>query len=254
MDLSLGVSWEILMLLPEAAVLSIFPFVLYKMIQVGVRASSVIAFVVCIVIGIVVDAFYFLIWFGSGMSGGGVGTPLGELLLQTPIQVALPLIVVPILVVGLAVARVGTLGLWMFAMWAGFLSYWGARGWLLTRLDVSLSIAVVVVFGLCGLCAGLLVSRSSGLRRSILKGLGWSSAGVIFAVVGVVASGLVARPWPRPEITPSILDPMEMLKILIGVALAWLFFSTLTALVTGYVEPGRRMLKPTPGPTSDQPQ
>lgn len=233
------VAWFIVYLIPEAFVLSVLPFVFFRMIRDGFRASSVILFVACNAVGIVVILFYVFVWFGSGMSGGGAGTPLGDLLLQTPFQVALPLLVVPIVAVGLAVARVGTLGLWMFAMWAGFLSFWAGRGWLLTRLDDSLTITLGVIAGLCGLCAGFIASRGSELRSRIWKVLLWSGVGVISSVAGVLVSGLATSPFPLRVVAPSPRDQVVMADVLLVVALIWLSLSTLAALGTGYIKLGR---------------
>src|SRR5215212_9627859 len=112
-------------LLPEGVLLSTFPFILYWLYTrpdappraLGC-AKGVVAGV-CVLGYLFVCALYFILWFGSGMSGGGAGPYPLQRLLQMPHEAALRVLVFSALAVGLARAQKGTLGLWVFAIGAG---------------------------------------------------------------------------------------------------------------------------------------
>src|SRR5438128_7158620 len=97
----------LLVLLPEALLLSTFPFCFYRIAygkRVGLNAIA------CFLAGMLILAYYLLINITSGMSGGGAGTALGTRLLQTGLQVLISLVVFPAAAAGLARAGRGTLG------------------------------------------------------------------------------------------------------------------------------------------------
>jgi hypothetical protein len=241
--------FAILEVLPEAVLLSTFPFAFYSFTR-PIPASPVRYLIVLACIGcyVLVCAMYFLFWFGGGMSGGGAGPyPLNRLL-QLPIVAGFLALALPAGAMGLAVARVGTLGLWVFAIGAGFTSYVAGRGWLPAEMDWRFVAAFAALGGLCGLAAGLVLSRTSRPQGRAGKALAWGAVGAASAAVGMLAS----RPgveravnWTQSrqpsdiELTPFSIDPWVMVPVLIAVVAAWLVFSAIAAIATGYVRLGR---------------
>jgi hypothetical protein len=230
----------LLLVLPEVALLSTFPFFFYR-IASGYGRGSCAIWAACILSGLVVLAFYFLVALGSGMSGGGAGSIMGNRLLQSPMQVAISLVLFPVAAAWLALAGKGTLGLWVFSLFAGFLSYWAWRGWLLGEVDWWFTVAVIIAGGLCGLAAGLFLARRSPSPQHTRNVLLWSGVGVTFAAAGVLVSWLTHRPRPSLEGNSFSVDPVVMFNVLVVVAFVWLFLSTVAALGTGYITLNRQL-------------
>jgi hypothetical protein len=235
--------FELLWLLPEAALLSTFPFIFYRIARgegISLRGGCSGA-LVCIISGMVVLVYYFGANFGSGMSGGGAGSALGNRLLHSAPQVAISVIVFPAAAALLAIKEKGTLGLWVFAMWAGFLSFWTARGWFfLAEIDWGLMIAFTFAGGLCGLAAGLFLARGSQPQQRSRKVLLWSGVGVIFAATGMIAGWLSLNVMRVRGGSLSSVDPLALLEIMVIVAVVWLCLSTVAAFGTGYIKRNSR--------------
>jgi hypothetical protein len=246
--------FALLDLLAEVVLLSTFPFIFYWFTRPLPTSSGkviigkVIIGIVCVMCYLFVCAMYAIFWIASGMSGGGAGPYPLERLLQSPLQVALLVLVLPAAAVWLAVAKKGTLGLWVFAIGAGFTSFWAGLGWLPAEMDWRFVIAFAVIGGLCGMAAGFILSRVSQPQERSGKVLFWSAAGASSAAIGMLASwpGVqramqkVAYRQPSAiEFTPFSIDPLVMLPLLFTTVVVWLSLSTLVALATGYIKLGR---------------
>lgn len=241
-------------LLPEVLLLSTFPFVFYWFTRPSPTSSEkgFIGFI-CVVAYLGVCAMYAIFVFGSGMSGGGAGPyPLNRLL-QSPLQVLLLAPVLPASAVWLAGKKMGSLGLWAYAIGAGFISFWAGLGWLPAEpveMDWRFVIAFAVVGGLCGMTAGFVLGRISQQQGRWVKVLVWSAVGASSAAIGMLASGpgvqsaMKRLPYHPPgaiEVTPYAVDPGVMVTLLLIVVAVWLSLSTLAAILTGYIRVGRRL-------------
>jgi len=162
--------------------------------------------------------------------------------------------VCPAAAVLLAVLKKGTLVLWVFAMGAGFISFWAGLVWLPVEpveMDWRFAIAFAVIGGLCGAAAGIIRSRLSRPHGSLGKVLFWSVVGAGSAALGMVVS------WPavqravlwngigKPvsiDYTPFSIDPWRMLPLLLTMVVMWLTISTVAAIATGYIRAGSWLL------------
>ena len=250
--------FALLDMLPEAVLLSTFPFIFYWFTRPLPTSSSRAYIVVAkFIVGIVclggylfVSAMLFIFWFGSGMSGAGAGPYPLERLLQSPLQAPTAVPLLTAAAVLLALLKKDTLGLWAFAIAAGFISFWAGLGWLPAELDWRFVIAFAIIGGLGGLATGLILSRLSQPPGRPGKVLFWSAVGAGSAAIGMLASwpGVqatikrIASRQPQPiDSTPFSIDPGVMLQLLLIVVVVWLSLSITAAIVTGYIKLGQRL-------------
>lgn len=249
-------------LLPEGVLLSTLPFILYCLYTRPDPPSRALGCVkgvvagVCVLGFLVVFALYFVLWFGSGMSGGGAGAYPLERLLQMPHEAALRILVFSALAVGLARAQKGTLGLWVFAIGAGYIAYWAGLGWLPLAQDWQVVLAFAASAGLGGMLAGFLLSWIRPPPQRVRHVLLWSGVGAGAAALGMLVSGPAVqramRPWRTEpiELTPFAVDPWVMVPLLVTGVVMWLALSTGAALATGYLKLGSSGSEPLPATES----
>jgi hypothetical protein len=244
-------------LLPTVALLSTFPFIFYWFKQplptsprrvTLVKIGRVIGGIVCVLGYLYVMGMYFIFAFGASMSGGGAGPYPLERLLPDLRATAILILLLPIAAVWLVKVERGTLGLWTFAIGAGFTSFWAGLGWLPAEMDWRFVAASTLLGGLCGMAAGFILSRMSQPQERPGKVLFWSAVGAASAAIGILSS------WPGVEramrrnyshapieTTPFSVDPGVMLALLSAVVVVWLSLSTLAAIATGYIKLGRTL-------------
>ncbi len=245
--------YSLVELLPEVVLLSTFPFIFYWFTRPpsakGVTRGwvKVVITGVCVLVYLFVCALYFVIWFGSGMSGGGAGPYPLQRLLPYPQEVALSVLVLSAGAAGLARAQKGTLGLWVFAIGAGFTAFWAGLGWLPAPLDGRVVLVFAVSAGVGGLVTGFLLSRGWQPQKRAGTVLGWAVVGASAAAIGMLASAPGVQRAMRSyradpiELTPFAIDPGVMLSLLGTAVVVWLALSTGAALATGYIKLGRRV-------------
>jgi hypothetical protein len=243
-------------MLAEGALLSTFPFIFYWFIRplpppsvgVDIGALKVLIAGACALSYLLVCGMYALFWFGSGMSGGGAGPYPLQRLMQYPLEVALRILALSALSVGLGVAMKGTLGLWVFAIGAGFTAYWAGLGWLPVEMDSRFVWSAATGAGVCGAGAGFLLSRGGQWQSRVGKLLIWSVVGAGSAATGMLAAEPAVQrtirvspaAYPPPvELTPFSVDPWVMLPLLATAVVVWLSLSTIAAYATGYIKPSR---------------
>jgi hypothetical protein len=250
--------YALLDLLGQVVLLSTFPFIFYWFTR-PLPASSDRAMVItaklipglfCIVGYVIVFAMDFVVWFIIGMKGGGAGSYPMERLLQFPLQVAVVVVVFPAVAALLAIAMKGTLGMWVFAIGAGFVSYWAGLGWLPVEMDWRFVIAFAVLGGLCGMAAGFILSCVAQPHGSLGKVLLWSILGASSAAIGMVSSWPAVQGATRMngfgqpasiDYTPFSINPWVMLPLLLTCVVTWLALSTFAAIITGYIKVDRRL-------------
>jgi hypothetical protein len=243
-------------LMPEAVLLSAFPFIFYWFTRpLPTFGAKVAIAVVCFACYVLVVLWYAILEFGRGTVGGSSYYP-SDRWDESPLQVAVLLIGLPMSAAVLAAGKRGTLGQWTFAIGTGFISFWAGQGWLpaAAEMDWRFVIAAAVVGGLCGAAAGSLVSRASQPQGRSGKILLWSLTSAGSAALGMLVSwpavqSVVPRMEfnnPRPlDLRPFSIDPWAIIPQLLLVVIIWLILSTFFAITTGYIKLHRRW--PAPG-------
>jgi hypothetical protein len=161
-----------------------------------------------------------------------------------PHEAALRVLVLSALAVGLARAQKGTLGLWVFAIGAGYIAYWAGLGWLPSAMDWGVVLAFAAGAALGGMLVGFLLSWIRPPQQQAGNVLLWSGVGAGSAALGMLVSGPAVQraiqPWRTDplELTPFAVDPWVMMPVLVMGVVMWLALSTGAAIATGYIKLG----------------
>jgi hypothetical protein len=244
------------LLLPQAVLLSAFPFIFYWFTRpLPTFGAKVAIAVVCFACYVLVVLWYAILQYGRGTVGGISYYP-SDRWDESPSQAAVLLIGLPMSAAWLAAGKRGTLGQWAFAIGTGFISFWAGQAWLpaTAEMDGRFVIAAAVVGGLCGVAAGSLVFGAEKPQGRSGKILLWSITNAGSAALGMLVGwpavqSIVPRMQfnnPRPlDLTPFSIDPWAIIPQLLLVVVVWLILSTFFAITTGYIKLRRRL--PAPG-------
>jgi hypothetical protein len=238
----------LMQVIPEVIVLGIFPFLFYGA-ESGRSVNARSVWALLILLGGAVVGWQTLLLSMRGWSPTGLGSDLAHRLAQSPWTIAFTLAVVPFAAAKLAAMEKGTLGMWVFALWAGYISYFLGRGWYRAEMDWVFTLTLIAVAGaLCGavgaLVAGLPVWRVGQLEQRGRKVLLWAGLGAIVSALGTLAGWLLMSILGQlPRFMGDLVSPVEAASVLYTlavVAAVWLSLSVLAAVGTGYIRPKGR--------------
>jgi hypothetical protein len=233
------------LLIPQIAVLALVPFIIHWFTTGSASRAARAGMVVPMIGGFLAISFFtFVAVLMVGMSQQPIG-PLGARLLHMQVGILIFLLALAVLAAIVAPGhKIGTIGMWEFAIMAGLVPFWYTEGLAPDGLNWPIAVLALALGAIAGLVGGLAVTGSHDPRRRLAVGPVWAAAGTAGVALGLLAASLTGAQVPPtvPAGPPSLPDQLDTL-LLVAVAVGtWLGLCTLASSLTGPIATQRIVL------------